>query len=174
MEKSITKTLLAALWTFASLFASAQCTILNRIASDGSMRYYLEPFNLYYTEAKSLKACIVTDRESFFIELQPVPFPAKPAGNKLKDDLTLKLANGETLVLEHFDTRYVRNDSIMKMMYLIDKQDVEKLASSEIEKFSIGMGADEGTRTYTLKLHKGELKDQLNCLLQDAGRKKKK
>ena len=37
--------------------------------------------------AKSLKGGIVTDKENYFLELHPVPFPEKPKGNKLKKDL---------------------------------------------------------------------------------------
>ena len=83
-----------------------QCPILNRVSPDGSMQYYMEPVNFYWTRAKSLNGCIVTDKESYFLELHPVPFPEKPEGNKLKKDLILKLSDGKTYELKHFDTRY--------------------------------------------------------------------
>jgi hypothetical protein len=174
MEKHYKNGLLATLLVFSSLFAGAQCEILNRISSDGSMFYYIEPFNVYFTEAKSLKAGIVTDRENYFVELHPIPFPAKPAGNKLKDDLTLKLANGEVLKLDHYDTRYARNDSVMKILFLVKEDDFPKLLENEIAEFNVSMGAEEGVRSYVLKLHKGKLKEQLNCLLNDAEERKKK
>ena len=46
------------------------------------MQYYMEPVNFYWTNAKSLKGCIVTDKENYFLELHPVPFPEKPEGKK--------------------------------------------------------------------------------------------
>jgi hypothetical protein len=36
------------------------------------------------------------------------------------------------------------------------------------------MGGSEGVRTYVLKLHKGELKQQLDCLMKDEENHKKK
>jgi len=174
METSLKKSLLAIILLFASILTFAQCEILNRVSSDGSMRFYIEPFNLYQTDAKSLKACIVTDRESYFLELQPVPFPEKSKDNKLKDALNLKLVNGEALKMKHYDTRYVSNDSILKILYLIGKDDIDKLLQTEIAEFSINMGESEGIRTYVLKLHKGELKQQLDCLMKDEEKHKKK
>lgn len=168
------KCILALAFMSASLLTYSQCQILNRVASDGSMRYYIEPFNFYQTKSKSLKACIVTDRENYFLELHPVPFPEKPKGNKLKDDLRLKLTNGESLTMKHYDTRYVRNDSIMKILYMMEKGDVDKLHHNEIAEFSINMGEGEGVRSYVLKLHKGELKQQLDCFLKDEEERKKK
>ena len=70
-----------------SISAFSQCEILNRVSPDGSMQYYMEPVNFYWTSAKSLKGNIVTDKENYFLELRPVPFPEKPAGKKLKKDL---------------------------------------------------------------------------------------
>ena len=102
------------------LSSSAQCEILHRVSPDGSMQYFMEPVNFYRTSAKSLKGCIVTDKESYFLELQPVPFPEKPAGKKLKKDLLMKLSDGETCNLKHFDTRYIENDTILEMLFLIN------------------------------------------------------
>ena len=174
METTAKKCLVAIILVFSSVLVFAQCEILNRVSSDGSMNYYIEPFNLYQTNAKSLKACIVTDRESYFLELQPVPFPEKSKENKLKDKLQLKLENGEALIMKHYDTRYVRNDSILKILYLIGKEDIDKLLHTEIAQFSINMGGTEGVRSYVLKLHKGELKQQLDCLMKDEENQKKK
>jgi hypothetical protein len=174
MKTIAKKCFLATVFLFISLFTYSQCEILNRISSDGSMRYYIEPFNFYQTKTKSLKACIVTDRENYFLELHPFPFPDKSKGNKLKDDLQLKLTNGESLKMKHYDTRYVRNDSIMKVLYLMEKKDIDKLHHMEIAEFSINMGESEGIRSYVLKLHKGELMQQLDCFLKDEENRKKK
>ena len=74
-----------------SLFA--QCEIVNRVTPDGSMQYFMQPVNFYWTSAKSLKGCIVTDKENYFLELRPLPFPPKPDGRKLKNDLQMKLSD---------------------------------------------------------------------------------
>ena len=70
----------------------AQCDIKNRLLADGTMTYYFDPTNFYATKSKSLKINLVTDKEHFFIALQPSPFPAKKDGKKIKDDLVIHLA----------------------------------------------------------------------------------
>jgi hypothetical protein len=105
MKTIIKEGLLGLAFFSFSISASPQCKILNRVSPDGSMQYYMEPVNFYWTKAISLKGCIVTDKETFFLELLPLPFPEKPLGNKLKKELILKLSNGENYKLKHFDTR---------------------------------------------------------------------
>jgi len=156
-----------------SLSSSAQCEVLHRVSPDGSMQYYMEPVNFYWTSAKSLKGCIVTDKENYFLELQPIPFPEKPAGHKLKKDLALKLADGKTYMLKHFDTRYSEKDTLMDMLYLIDQKDIESILNIEVTEVSIDMMGTEGLRTYEFKLHKSALKEQLACFLKDDEKKKK-
>jgi hypothetical protein len=134
----------------------------------------MEPVNFYWTSAKSLQGCIVTDRESYFLELRPVPFPEKKEGKKLKEDLTLKLSDGRTYELTHYDTRYVENDTVMEMFYLINKEDMEPLLSFEATEVSIDMAGTEGVRTYVFKLHKAALKEQLACFLREEEARKKK
>jgi hypothetical protein len=162
------------LFLSASISLFAQCEILNRVAPDGSMQYFMEPVNFYWTSVKSLKGCIVTDKESYFLELHPLPFPEKPAGNKLKKELVLKLANGETYKLKHFDTRYVDNDTVMEMLYLISKKDIDFLLVNGVSEIMIDMMGDEGIRSYELQLHKSALKEQLDCFLNEEKDRKKK
>ncbi len=152
----------------------SQCTVLNRVASDGSMQYYMEPVNFYWTSAKSLKGCIVTDKESFFLELQPLPFPEKSEGRKLKKNLVITLSDGATYELEHFDTRYLANDTVMEMLYLINKEDMERLLNLEVSEVKIDMMGNEGIRAYVFKLHKSALKEQLACFLSEKEKSKKK
>jgi hypothetical protein len=156
-----------------SLSSSAQCQILHRVSPDGSMQYYMEPVNFYWTSAKSLKGCIVTDKENYFLELQPIPFPEKPAGHKLKKDLALKLSDGKTYMLKHLDTRYSEKDTLMEMLYLIDNKDIENILNIEVTEVSIDMMGIEGVRTYEFKLHKSALQEQLACFLKDDEKKKK-
>lgn len=156
-----------------SLSAYPQCEILNFIYPDGSMMYYIEPVNFYWTETKELKGGVITDEENYYLSLQPFPFPPKPAGHKLKEDAVLRLANDSIYILKHFDTRYLENDSIMQMLYLIDRRHVEDFLDYEAISVKINMGGEEGMRTYVFKLHKSAIKEQLACFLQDKERKKK-
>ena len=144
-----------------------QCEIKNRIYPDGSMLYYIEPVNFYWTEAKDLKGGIVTDKENFFLALQPNPYPDKSAGKKLKSDLVLKLSDGNEYQFEHYDTRYLEDDSIMEMLFLIHKDQMEPLQNFEVIQAKIDMMGDEGIRTYAFKLHKAALKEQLDCFLKE-------
>jgi hypothetical protein len=151
-----------------------QCQIINRVSPDGSMMYFMEPVNFYWTSTKSLKGCIVTDKENYFLELLPVPFPEKPQGRKLKKELILKLSDGNTYELKHFDTRYLENDTVMEMLYLIEKEDVDRMLNLEVTEVDIDMLGTEGIRTYLFKLHKSALKEQLACFLKEEKEKKKK
>ncbi len=155
------------------ILSYSQCEILNRVSPDGSMMYYMKPVNFYWTKAKSLSGCIVTDKESYFLELRPTPFPEEPAGKKLKDKLELKLSDGNTYNLEHYDTRYIKKDTVMEMLYLIDKKDLDTFLKYEVSEARINMAGDEGTRTYVFKLHKSALKEQLDCFLKEEKEKKK-
>ncbi|SMO81150.1 hypothetical protein [Flavobacterium nitrogenifigens] len=84
----------------------AQCEIKNRVQADGSMIYYFEPAAFYTTKSKSLKINIVTDKEHYFVALQPTPFPEKKVGKKIKEDLIIHLADNKTYNLAHYDTQY--------------------------------------------------------------------
>jgi len=173
MTANIKKGLSALVFFSVSVSVFPQCDILNRVSPDGSMQYYMEPVNFYWTSAKSLKGNIVTDKENYFLELRPVPFPEKPAGKKLKMDLMMKISNGETLNLKHFDTRYIVKDTVMEMLYLIDNKDIDKLLHFEVSGVNIDMMGEEGVRNYEFKLHKSALMDQLACFLKEKEEKKK-
>jgi hypothetical protein len=167
MDKMIKKSVLALVLCFATVSSFAQCEILNRVSPDGSMQFYIEPVNFYWTKTKSLKGGIVTDKENYFLQLCPIPFPEKPAGNKLKKELTLKLSDEKIYVLKHFDSRYVDNDTVFEMLYLIGKEDMEAMLNFEVIEAKIDMMGDEGARNYGFKLHKAALKEQLNCFLKE-------
>ena len=152
----------------------SQCEILNRIYPDGTMLYYMEPVTFYWTSAKSLKGCVVTDKENYFLELEPVPFPAKQAGKKLKEDLDLKLSNGKNYKLSHYDTHYADDDSVMEMLYIINKKEISDFQNYEVEEVNMNMMGNEGNRPYVFKLHKAALKEQLACFLKEEEDKKKK
>jgi len=157
-----------------TISVSGQCEIEHRIYPDGSMLYYIEPVNFYWTQSKDLKGGVVTDKENYYLALQPSPFPEKPGGNKLKDDLELKLSNDSIYSLEHFDTRYMEHDTVMQLLYFIDPKHVEDLLNFEAISVKINMGSTEGLRTYVFKLHKSAIQEQLTCFLKEEENKKKK
>jgi len=151
----------------------SQCEIKYRVYRDGMMQYYMEPVNFYWTQQKSLKGGIVTDKENYFLALMPLPFPPKPAGQKLKKDLKMTLSDGKSYSLEHFDTRYIDKDTVMQMLFLIKKDDVNFLLNHQVVSVSLDMMGTEGIRTYTFKLHKSALKEQLDCFLTNKEEKNK-
>jgi hypothetical protein len=174
MKAMIKRTILSLGLVSIAISAFPQCEIQNRIYPDGSMFYYIEPVNFYWTESKDLKGGVVTDKENYYLALQPSPFPAKPAGNKLKDDIELKLSNDSVYNLEHFDTRYMEDDSVMQLLYLINSKKLDDFLNFEAISVKINMGGTEGPRTYVFKLHKSAIKEQLSCFLKEEENKKKK
>jgi hypothetical protein len=173
MKALIKISILCFVFLYASVNLRAQCEILNRVSPDGSMQYYMQPVNFYWTKAKSLTGCIVTDKENYFLELHPVPVPDKQSGKKLKKDLVLKLSDGIVYELKHYDTRYVQDDTVMEMLYLIEKDEIDSLLKYEVTEARIDMMGEEGVRTYVFKLHKSALKEQLDCFLKDDEKDKK-
>ena len=165
--------LLFALMTL-SIISFSQCEILNRVSPDESMIYYIKPVNFYWTKTKSLSGSVVTDKESYFLGMYPFPFPEESAGRKLNDELELKMSDGNTYKLKHFDTRYIKKDTVMEMLFLIGKKDLDKLLNFEVTEAKINMMGEEGFRTYVFKLHKSALKEQLECFLKEEKKKKKK
>jgi len=157
-----------------TLSVRSQCEVLNRLSPDGTMLYYMEPVNFYWTKSKDLKGNLVTDKENYFLSLQPRPFPEKAQGKKLKGDLELKLANGKFYQLKHFDTHYVENDTVMEMFFLIDKRDLNDLLNFQALQVKMDMKGSEGVRTYVFKLHKGALQEQLSCFLKNEEEKNTK
>ena len=144
----------------------AQCDIKNRVQADGSMLYYFDPAVFYTTKSKSLKINIVTDKEHYFVALQPTPFPDKKIGKKIKEDLVIHLADKNTYKLTHYDTQYRRNDSIMQVLYLIDDKDVNAFSNYGAVTAEINMEGTEFVRSYNFKLHKNAIMEQLNCFLK--------
>ncbi|MEN2415152.1 hypothetical protein [Flavobacterium mesophilum] len=145
---------------------TAQCDVKNKVLADGTMMYYFEPAVFYTTNSKSLKINIVTDKEHYFIALQPTPFPSKKEGKKIKDDLIMHLADNKIYKLAHYDTQYIHNDSIMQVLYLIDKNDVNSFSQFDAVTAEINMQGTEFIRSYNFKLHKDAIREQLECFLK--------
>jgi hypothetical protein len=144
----------------------AQCEVKNRVLADGTMLYYFEPAVFYFTKSKSLKINIVTDKEHYFIALQPTPFPPKKEGKKIKEDLIIHLADQKQYKVTHYDTQYRQNDSVMQVLYLIDEKDLEAFSKLEAVLAEINMEGTEFVRSYNFKLHKNAIMQQLNCFLE--------
>lgn len=149
----------------------AQCEIKNRVLADGSMIYFFEPSTFYSTKSKSLKINIVTDKEHYFVALQPTPFPEKKIGKNIKDDLLINLSDNNTYKLAHYDTQYRSNDSIMQVLYLIDDKDIDAFSNFEAVTAEINMKGTEFVRSYTFKLHRDAILQQLNCILKEEKEK---
>ncbi|WP_394772807.1 hypothetical protein [Flavobacterium sp.] len=144
----------------------AQCEVKNRVQADGTMMYYFEPADFYITKSKSLKINIVTDKEHYFVALQPSPFPSKKEGKKIKDDLIIHLSNKQEYKLTHYDTQYRNNDSIMQVLYLMDQKDIDAFSKFEAVVAEINMKGTEFVRDYNFKLHKDAIMEQLKCFLK--------
>ena len=143
-----------------------QCEIKNRLLADGTITYYFDPADFYVTKSKSLKINIVTDKEHYFIALQPSPFPPKKEGKKIKDDLVIHLSNNKVYKLAHYDTQYRHNDSVMQVLYLIDQKDIDAFSKFEAVVAEINMQGTEFVRNYDFKLHKDAIIKQLACFLK--------
>lgn len=143
-----------------------QCEVKNRVLADGTMVYYFEPAVFYFTKSKSLKINILTDKEHYFIALQPTPFPPKKEGKKIKEDLIIHLADQKQYRATHYDTQYRQNDSVMQVLYLIDDKDLEAFSKLEAVLAEINMKGTEFVRSYNFKLHKDAIIEQLNCFLK--------
>ncbi|QSW87391.1 hypothetical protein J0383_13955 [Flavobacterium endoglycinae] len=152
---------------FSSFQAVGQCEIKNKIQPDGTMVYFFDPAVFYSTKSKSLKINILTDKEHYFIALQPTPFPDRKEGKKIKDDLTIILADHNTYTLSHFDTQYRNNDSIMEVLYLMDQKDLEAFSNYEAVTAKINMKGTEFVRDYNFKLHKTAIMEQIKCIRKE-------
>lgn len=166
------KNILFFLLTLLSLPTYSQCDINHKISPDGTMYFSILPVTFYYTQDKSLKGGLITDKENYYVALQPLPFPEKSVVKKMKDDLELKLDNKKVYSLHHFDTTYLRNDSILQLLYAIDSKDLNDFLNFEATEAKINMMGSEGTRIYQFKLHKNALQQQLNCFLKKEEDKK--
>lgn len=174
MNTAIFRLIFTLVFISASIIGAAQCEIKSKIASDGNLYYYIGPERFYWSTAKTLTGGIFTDKEYYYLVLWPQPFPPKPAANKMKENLKVKLANDSLYQLEYYYSDYDRGDTSLQMMYLIDKKDVNAFTRSEIHQVMMSLGDSTGLRTYNLKLHKDALQIQMNCFLEDKKKGSKK
>lgn len=149
----------------AGLNLSSQCDIKNRVNADQTMYYYLEPEVFYHTNQNTLRGSITTDKDNYFLQLMPAPFPAKGADVKLTKHVEVKLSGSELLILENYDVRYRKSDTTLALVYLIPKDKVSVFLEQDIEWVNVDMGEEKGPRHYIFVLHKAALREQLRCLL---------
>jgi len=152
-------------------FAQDTCEIQQRINPDGSKYYSSRARRFFWTEEKQLRGSVVTDGENYFLSLRPKPFPKRPAGSKLKDNLRLVLSNQQEYVLEQYDTRYLDEDTILLMSFLIGKKQLEDFLKYDIEQVAIVMTKGETPTIYDFKLHKSAVREQLACFIDQRKRK---
>jgi hypothetical protein len=150
--------------------AIAQCKIDSKVGADGTLYYYIEPVNFYFTQNKRLSGGIITDEEYFYLVLEPYPFPEKSIGRKLKDSLELVMSDNNTYKLPFYFSNY--RDSIFEMMFAIKKEDLEFFTKFEVSQVKLDMGDETGRRTYFFKLHKHALQEQLSCFIEEKKKKK--
>jgi len=165
MKKSSFTLVFLSFLIFAKI--NAQCDIKNKVLADGTMVYYFDPEVFYTTKSKSLKINIVTDKEHYFVLLQPTPFPPKKENKKIDDDLFILLSDQKEYKLTHYDTQYRQNDSVLQILYLIDKKDMDAFSKFEAQTAKINMEGNEFVRSYDFKLHKNAIMIQLNCFLKE-------
>jgi hypothetical protein len=141
----------------------AQCNIQSKLYADGTMYYFIEPLVFYQTNEQKLQGGVGTDKENYFIMLYPYPFPPRPDGLKLKTDASITLSNQKTYTLSYYDAQYSPQDSVLKMLYMIDKKNIDDLSQFDVDHIIINMGK-EGERIYNFRLHKAAIHEQLKCL----------
>ncbi len=161
------KQLLLVVLLAISLTSFSQCEIYNRLASDGSMLSYMEPSVLFWSSTKELQGSILSNNSTYFLGLQPAPFPVKPIGMQLKDKLQVTLANQKIYLLDLYDVQYLDDESIMQLIYIINKNDIADFVNKQIIDVRIYLGKEEGIRFYSITLHKTALQEQLSCFLKE-------
>lgn len=144
---------------------TAQCDVKSRIGADQTMYTYIPSELFFFTEAKSLKGNITTDKQNYFLRFSPKPFPSKEEGKELKHTVKITLSNDSTVILENFDVEYRSRDTSLSLMYLIPKKLVPLFMKHDIKSVSIDLADAEGPRNYIFVLHKATLREQLQCLM---------
>lgn len=159
MKKVFGITLFCVLFSYLS---NAQCKITQIKNADGSLFLSTENNLMYQTSKKKLVERLATDNEHYFLEILPTPFLPKPAGSKVKKDLTVTLSNKKTYTLKHFDSRYLDKDSSFSLLYLFNSKDIPDFKQYKINSIVLNDGTAENA-TYKLVLHPDAIQKQLAC-----------
>lgn len=151
-------------WLFWQCVSIAQCEVKNKVFPDQTMYYYLDPVVFFQTEKDLLKGNLVTDKENYFIQFIPSPFPPKSENKKFKSPALLHLSSGTTYTLENYDFRYRRSDSSLALMYLLPKKQLEEFREHDILWVNLDVEDEKGPRHYIFVMHKAIVREQLTCL----------
>jgi len=146
-----------------SVPAQTGCEIKTRIGTDGSLYYYIKPVRFYFTNSKKLDGGIITDKENYFLALQPFPFVAERSSEKLTDSLEITLSNKVHYRLENYYVHLHKEDTLLRMVYLVPKKMLDDLRNFDVLSVRINMNDKEGIREYDFKLHKSALREHLEC-----------
>lgn len=146
---------------FCPSFLFAQCDITEKMMADGTMYFHCETLVFYKTSEFQLSGNIVTDKENYFLRLRPLPYPEKPLGTRLRDDLEIKLANDTTYKLKLHDAYYRKEDASFTMLFLFDKKDVSPFTKKDVAEVRLNLG--DAIATYTFLMHKDAIRQQLAC-----------
>jgi hypothetical protein len=139
----------------------AQCDVTEKMMADGTMYYHGETLLFYKTSEFQLSGSIVTDKEHYYLRLKPLPFPERPAGTKLIDNLEIKLTNDTIYTLKLHDAYYRADDTSFTLLFLFDKKDIEPFRNKEVVEIRLNLG--QGSFTYEFRLHKDAIRQQLAC-----------
>ena len=153
-----------------SLCAQPNCDIKNRVGADGALYYYIEYVRFYYTSEKQLEGGIVTDKEHYFLTLQPFPFVMKKSSEKLTDSVDVVLSNEKKYRLGNYYVSFHKEDTILRMVYFIPEDLLNDFKNYDINSVKINMGKDEGDREYDFKLHKSALREHFACFEKDENK----
>lgn len=145
-----------------SYWAIGQCKISQVKNADGSLFLSTENSLMYQTSKKKLVERLATDNENYFLEILPTPFLPKPAGSKVKKDLTVTLSNQKTYTLKHFDSRYLDKDSSFSLLYLFNSKDIPDFKQYKINSIVLNDGTADNAM-YKLVLHPDAIQKQLAC-----------
>lgn len=142
----------------------AQCEVKNRVFPDQTMYYYVEPVVFYQTEKNRLRGNIITDKENYFLQFMPEPFPPKSENKKFKSPAVVHLSSGTTYTLEYYDYRYRRTDSTLALMFLLPKKQLSEFKDNDIVWVNLDVEDEKGPRHYVFVMHKAVIREQMECL----------
>ncbi len=142
----------------------SQCEVKNRVFPDQTMYYYMDPVVFFQTDKNVLRGNLLTDKEHYFLQFMPAPFPAKSENKKFKSPAIVHLASGTTYTLEYYDYRYRKTDSTLALMYLLPKKQMDDFRNNDIIWVDLDVEDEKGARHYIFVMHKAVIREQLECL----------
>jgi len=147
-----------------TVLAKAQCEVKSRVFPDQTMYYYMDPVVFFQTEKNLLKGNLLTDKENYFIQFIPSPFPPKSVNKKFKSPAVIHLSSGITYTLDYYDYRYRRSDSTLALMYLLPKKQLLEFKDHDILWVDLDLEDKKGARHYIFVMHKAVVREQMTCL----------